>query len=341
MEAAFAGFGEGQPGFEQLRFRLGFDYLGLGQLRHQLTGDDERVVTTASVDWELWTTRASLIVTDPTLLPEATSRVHSYLAAVETAASRFRHDSEVRRLRPGRTRVSPVLADLLGEALAAAAFTSGDVDPTVGEAIRTWGYDRDIRLVRDEVGPPRAHVRRVPGWRLVELHGDAVELPEGIELDLGATAKAVAADRCAALVAELGTGTLVSLGGDIATAGPCPPEGWQVLVQDGEDEPATTLGIQGTTAVATSSTRRRSWMRGGRLVHHIIDPSTGEPADPVWRSVTVAAPTCVMANAVTTACVVRGERAVAWVNALGLPARFVSASGEVRLSPTWPLAVAS
>lgn len=337
MEEAFVGFGEGQPGFEQLRFGLKPYHLGFGWL----AGNDERVVTTASVDWELWTSKARLVVTDPTLLSAATSRVRGYLVAVEAAASRFYHESEIQRLRPGRTRVSPVLADLLGEALAAAAFTSGDVDPTVGKAIRTWGYDRDIQLVRDEVGPPRALVRLVPGWRQVQLHGDSVELPEGVELDLGATAKAVAADRCAALVAELGTGTLVSLGGDIAIAGPCPAEGWQVLVQDGEDEPETTLTLHGTTAVATSSTRRRTWLRGGRRVHHIIDPSTGEPADPVWRSVTVAAPTCVMANAVTTACVVRGERALAWVSALGLPARFVSASGEVRFSPAWPLAVAS
>ena len=108
-----------------------------------------------------------------------------------------------------------------------------------------------------------ARVRRTPGWRVVELTGTRLRLPAGVELDLGATAKAVAADRCAGAVADaLGVGVLVSLGGDIATAGPGPPGGWQVLVQDTPTDPAAHLGLLGGTAVATSSSVRRTWRRG-------------------------------------------------------------------------------
>jgi thiamine biosynthesis lipoprotein len=162
-------------------------------------------------------------------------------------------------------------------------------------------------------------------------------MPPGLELDLGATAKAVAADRAVDLVhARLRTGVLVSLGGDIATAGPAPGSGWQVRVQDRAEDPSTQVALVPGTAIATSSTVSRQWQRGGRTVHHVVDPYTGASADPYWRSVTVAASSCVRANAVTTAALVRGPKAVAWVRDLGLPARFVRHDGRILLTEGWP-----
>ncbi len=303
--------------------------------------------TPASVEWDLWSTRARLVVADGTHLDAARALVDGHLALVDDAANRFRDDSEISRLaRQHRTGgwvdVSPTLADLLTEALAAAELTDGDVDPTVGTAMRRIGYDRDLELVRDASGPLRVVVRAVPGHRSLRLEGGRLRLPAGVELDLGATAKAAAADRCAALVHDtLGTGVLVSLGGDIATAGPAPAGDWQVRVQDREEDPATQVGLPGGAAIATSSTVARRWRRDGRDLHHVVDPRTGQPAAPVWRSVTVAAVTCVRANAVTTASLVRGERAVAWVRSLGLPARFVRADGTVVTTEAWPQEVAA
>jgi len=94
--------------------------------------------------------------------------------------------------------------------------------------------------------------------------------------------------------------------------------------------------MPGGAAVATSSTVSRQWRRGGRTLHHVVDPRTGQPARPVWRSVTVAASTCAYANAVTTASLVRGERAVDWVRGLGLPARFLRSDGSLVLTDGWP-----
>jgi thiamine biosynthesis lipoprotein len=133
----------------------------------------------------------------------------------------------------------------------------------------------------------------------------------------------------------------VSLGGDIATAGPAPAGGWQVHVQDCADDPATQVSLPAGAAIATSSTVGRSWRRGGRVLHHIVDPATGQPAAPVWRSVTVAAGSCAHANTVTTAAVVRGRAAVEWVQRLGLPARFLDADGRVHLTDGWPQEVAA
>ena len=301
-------------------------------------------MATASTDWDLWSTRARLVVTNPAMLAQAREVVDSYLAKVDDAANRFREDSEISRLtdRPGPVTLSPTLTHLMTEALAAAELTDGDVDPTVGGAVRRLGYDRDLRLVTDDGGPVRAVVRAVPGYRSLALQGSRLRVPAGVELDLGATAKAVAADRCAALVhGALGTGVLVSLGGDIATAGPAPAGGWQIHVQDRDEDPWTQITLPAGAAVATSSTVSRQWRRGGETMHHIVDPRTGRPAVRVWRSVTVAADTCARANAVTTAALVRGERAVDWVRGLGLPARFLRADGALVLTDGWPAEVAA
>jgi FAD:protein FMN transferase len=164
-----------------------------------------------------------------------------------------------------------------------------------------------------------------------------VTVPVGVLLDLGATAKACTADRCAALVAaRTGAGVLVSLGGDIATAGPGPAGGWRVLVQDRPVDPACTVTLPAGHAIATSSTVRRRWRHGGRLVHHVLDPRTCQPAEPVWRSVTVAAPRCLLANTLSTAALVRGQAALPWLRALDVPARLVDAAGAVLSTPRWP-----
>ena len=103
-------------------------------------------------------------------------------------------------------------------------------------------------------------------------------MPAGTQLDLGATAKAGAADRCARLVHEtLGTGVLVSLGGDIATAGEGPEGGWQVTVQDLPDDAPQQISLTDGAAVATSSTAKRIWDQAGHRRHHLVDPRTGLP----------------------------------------------------------------
>ncbi len=282
-----------------------------------------------------------LLVTDPTRLTAAREAVDAELDAVELAASRFRPDSEISALaRAGGVRqpISPVLADLIEAALGAARFTDGDVDPTVGCAVVRLGYDAalvDPALVNPV--PLLSSVAVPVDWTAVEFDRVSVRIPAGTLLDLGATAKAAAADRCARRVyQETGTGVLVNLGGDIATAGPPPDGGWRILVQDTDDDPASQVTIGTGTGLATSSTRRRRWTRAGTSHHHIVDPRTGASAEPVWRSVSVAADSCLAANTVSTAAIVRGRLAPAWISALGVAARLVDADGREHTIGGWP-----
>jgi len=271
------------------------------------------------------------------------------LAAVDLACSRFRPDSELTALNDaagGRPRpVSPIFADLLAAALRAARLTGGDVDPTCGRALVGLGYDRDFAEVRAAGdAPPRltGPVGPVPGWQRVhlDLAGRRAWLDRGVQIDLGATAKAWAADRCAGkIAAQLGVGVLISLGGDIAVGGQAPAGGWRVRVTDDHaappDAPGQTVTIS-SGGLATSSTTVRAWKVGGRPVHHIIDPATGEPVRSCWRTVSVAAGSCVDANTASTAAIIRGPAAIDWLHDIGLPARLVRHDGTVETTAGWP-----
>ena len=307
----------------------------------------------ATDTFSVFGTTAALLVGEPGTIAIARAIADAELAAVDLACSRFRPDSELSRLNAAAgavTSVSELFAELVEAALRAARLTDGDVDPTCGQALARIGYDRDFALLQAAEpeargGQSRARATRagrVPGWRNVQLDRGRrlVQLSNGAQLDLGATAKAWAADRCAEIIAaETGSGILVSLGGDIAAAGPPPADGWQVRVTDdhaaGPEAPGQTVTIR-SGGLATSSTTVRAWAVGGRRMHHIIDPATGEPARSCWRTVSVAAASCVDANTASTAAIVRGEAALPWLREAGLPARLVRHDGAVETAGGWP-----
>jgi thiamine biosynthesis lipoprotein len=237
--------------------------------------------------------------------------------------------------------VSPDLFELLVIALQAAEATDGAVDPTVGAAMNRLGYDRDFADIMDGAPGRVPDPAPVPGWKSIELDisESTVRLRMGTQLDLGATAKAWSADRVAAQVFnQLGCGVLVSLGGDIAVSGPPPAGGFRI----GLGDTAGGLPIGGAVAInsgglATSGIAVRQWRLGGRLVHHILDPSTGLPVKPIWRTVSVAAASCVDANTASTAAMVKGPGALSWLAARSLPSRLVEWDGKVSCLADWPV----
>jgi thiamine biosynthesis lipoprotein len=305
----------------------------------------------ATADWTAWTCQVRLAVTDPSALDDARALLTSALAEVDLACSRFRPDSELTALDAAGghwVALSPVLTEALAVALRAARLSGGSVDPTVGGALVTLGYDRDFTQVSPSAAPVVG--ARVPGWQTVELDraGSRVRLPADVQLDLGATAKAWTADRAAtAIAARTGSGVLVSLGGDVAVAGAPPAGGWRIRVQDVTGSPddvppaASAVVTLHSGGLATSSTRARRWRRGGLELHHLVDPRTGLPPVPAWRTVSAAAGSCVDANTVSTATVVRGHDAWRWLRGTGIPVRLVSESGDVLTAGGWPAETAA
>jgi thiamine biosynthesis lipoprotein ApbE len=317
-----------------------------------------------STAFDAWTALGmlvQLVVTPARQLGPARELLEAELLALDLACSRFRADSELVAVgnvargasAPVTVNVSPLLAEAVAVSLRAAHLTDGDVDPTVGGALAELGYDRDFaELARGEAADagagaraPGVAVRVIPGWRSLRVDVDRQRLtvPAGVQLDLGATVKGWAADRAAARIAEvLGCGVLVSLGGDTAVAGAPPAGGWRIRVQDrttlpgaATDGPSQVVTIR-DGGLATSSTAARRWRRGGDVLHHILDPRTGRPAAPVWRTVSVAAASCADANTAATAAVIRGRQALPWLTGLGLPARLVAQDGAVHTVNAWP-----
>ena len=227
----------------------------------------------------------------------------------------------------------------------AARLTDGLVDPSVGTAMRILGYDRDFAAVSATGPGVRMRVGPVAGWRAISVDRAAgtARIPAGVALDLIATAKAWCADRAAAAAAAVcRSGVLVSLGGDVAVAGPPPDGGWRVRVTDlhadGDGAPGQTVTIT-AGGLATSGTAARRWQRGGQEIHHIVDPATGRSATGPWRAASVAARSCVDANTAATAAIILGERAQDWLEVRGLPARLLAEDGTVVRTGGWPAEV--
>jgi FAD:protein FMN transferase len=333
----------------------------------------------ATTTWEALGTTVLLRLAGSADLRAARAAVESELDAIDRACSRFRSDSELSLLnaRSGcSTAVGPLLMDALTLALRAAELTGGDVDPTIGRALELAGYDRDWQLLEQATGPDHTAGRvasspehtagapvcasdhssladeRVPaltvdacvrcGWQTIVLDraNGTVRMPAGVRLDLGATAKAWAADRAAAAAFSVsGCGVLVGIGGDIATCGAAPDAGWKIRVTDDHRSdcsvPGQTITIN-SGGLATSSTTVRRWRKDGHAMHHLIDPRTGAPVRSNWRTVSVAAANCTDANIAATAALVRARSAPQWLAEAGLPARLVDLDGNITAVAAWP-----
>ena len=296
-------------------------------------------------------TSAAVTVSDARALPAAVAIVQDELRRIDETCSRFRDDSELSLLNRSAGApftASPLLICALRVALYAAARTDGDVDPTVGRSLGALGWDSDFTVVVARRGQaPRLRIVPAAGWQRVRLDRArcTVRIPAGVEIDLGATAKALAADRCARRVhSATAASALISLGGDIALAGAAPSGGWPIRVTDDHRSDATaegqTIALAGG-GLATSSTTVRRWSVGADELHHIVDPRSGAPAGEVWRTVSVAAGTCVAANTASTAAIVRGEPALGWLERSGLPARLVRPDGTTATTCGWPAEVAA
>jgi len=301
----------------------------------------------ASASFPALGTTALVAVTDRGKLPPAEKLLAHELALLDATCSRFRADSELARANAqagSRVPISTLLVELVRVALRAAEATNGLVDPTLGLQLCAAGYDRTFALVRNRgswslgrVEPPTAN------WLDVELDDERGTLlvPSGVALDLGATAKGWAADHAARrIAAQTGDAVLVALGGDIAVAGPSTAtQRWPVRIADDHNAPLDVEGpVVEITAggLATSGTAVRRWVTDHGEAHHLLDPRTGRPAVTPWRTVTVAAATCLDANVASTAAVVLGEEGASWLEERRLPARAVRQNGSVVSLGGWP-----
>jgi thiamine biosynthesis lipoprotein ApbE len=252
--------------------------------------------------------------------PRAVEKVRALFAERDARFTRFAEDSELLRVNraTGPVLVSPEFARAVRVALAAARATGGLVDPTLLDALETAGYDADFAELTDD---PRARVAGHPGRvHDVRLTSTLLQLPAGVRLDLNGVVKSMAVDDAVALI---GSGW-VSAGGDLATTRPLDvalPGSGAVRLEAG--------------ALATSGSAVRRWRRGGRVQHHLIDPRTGLPAYSPWELVTVCGATCRDADVAAKAAFLLGHDGPGWLDARGMPGRFVHRDGSLVVNTEW------
>lgn len=280
---------------------------------------------------------------DPRDLDRAHDLAAAILVDVDETCSRFRADSDLSAVNDNAGSwvvVDPLLVSALDVALGAARLTDGLVHPLAGRPLIYWGYDGDFATLGDRPAPAGSLAESPldpTAWTRIELTDGAVRIPEGTSLDLGATAKAWAADLIVRAWAEhLDHGALVSLGGDLAILSDGAP--WPIAISERPgDAPEEEVELD-RGGLATSSMMVRRWRRGDTVAHHVIDPRTGRPAAGPWRTVTATGATATAANIASTAALILGQDAPEWLAAHGVDARLVDQTGQVHRVGSWPAA---
>jgi thiamine biosynthesis lipoprotein len=290
-------------------------------------------------------TTATVVVFHPGEAERAEVILREELDAIDLACSRFRSDSELEYLHEQSGRpvvVSALLFQALTVAVTVAERTHGAVDPTVGNAMAALGYDRDYDEIPFRSSLSSGSLGPVAGFNHIHLNARTreVRIPRGVRLDLGSSAKALAVDRAAARIAgQLDIGVLVSVGGDVAAAGPPPPAGWAIGIAVDSSTPSDqvdqVVAIR-RGGLASSSTAVRKWQVGADTLHHIVDPSTGNCSPPYWTLVSATGLSCLDANTLTTAAVVWGAQAIERLRSFGQAVRLMRHDGEIFTLGGWP-----
>lgn len=272
---------------------------------------------------------------------ETLREVPGWFQAWEQRFSRFRPESElnwVNRRAGQPVQVSQSFGEVFEAARRAAAWTGGLVTPAARDALLAAGYRQSfLELAQDN--PDRLVPASVP--RLEKIRWDRIrrilQLPPGLHLDFGGSAKGWAAEQAVRRLQRQGA-ALVDAGGDIALSPRRPAGLWRVGVAKpfAEGELVATLAVRGG-GVATSGRDRRRWKQEGQWQHHLIDPRTGRPAETDVLTATVVAPSLSQAEAAAKCLLISGSRdGLAWLGqSPGLAALLVLENGQTVTSPNF------
>lgn len=213
--------------------------------------------------------------------------------------------------------VSGQIAEMLSTAKEVYDRSKGALDLTVYPLVKLWGFEDGKYYVPEYSAIVEARKRRcfntltltsypVSGSYTVSMAADG-------EISFGAVAKGCAADYAIEAMRNAGVDSgIISLGGNVQTLGLKPDgEKWKVAVQDPNNQ-ADYVGVLevGEAAVVTSGSYQRNFTSDdGTFYHHIIDPSTGSPANNTLVSVTIVCEDGTLADCLSTAMFVLGRSA--------------------------------
>jgi FAD:protein FMN transferase len=276
---------------------------------------------------------------DSKSLEQGFAEARRFIDGKEAQLTRFAETSELAALNRASGEwfsASAELYELVKEAYNYNAATGGLFDPAVLDALESAGYDKSMDEIRVHGAGSAGPAKATRGdFRSAEFDParNAIRLPQGLRIDLGGIAKGWIAERAAYVLARSSTACAVSAGGDLFALGlPAGENAWEIGLEDPRDERATLAALRvGPGAVATSSIAKRRWRQGGRIMHHLIDPRTGLPAQTDWLSVTAIAPRATMAEVFAKILLIAGPREAERVAAGGDALAFIAVDNEGKL----------
>lgn len=261
----------------------------------------------------------------------------SLIASLESLVSVTDANSELYAInQTGSGTLTGKASSLMEQALEICRRTDGALDLSIYPIVRAWGFTTGSYQVPDE----ETIQSLLPLVDYTQIQYDAaigvVTLPEGMEIDLGSVAKGYAGQLVAQMLREHGVqSALLNLGGNVQTVG-AKPDGspWQIGIKDPQGEDAMMVLSVEDQAVVTSGGYERYFEQDGQTYWHIMDPSTGHPADSGLISVTIVGDEGVVCDGLSTALFVMGLEKAAdlWAQSGDFEAVFVTASGEVYIT---------
>ena len=261
----------------------------------------------------------------------------SLIASLESLVSVTDTGSELYAInQTGSGTLTGKASSLMEQALEICRRTGGALDLSIYPIVRAWGFTTGSYQVPDEAEIqallPLVDYRKIQ----YDAATGTVTLPEGMEIDLGSVAKGYAGQLVAQMLREHGVqSALLNLGGNVQTVG-AKPDGspWQIGIKDPQGEDAMMVLSVEDQAVVTSGGYERYFEQDGQTYWHIMDPSTGHPADSGLISVTIVGDEGVVCDGLSTALFVMGLEKAAdlWAQSGDFEAVFVTASGEVYIT---------
>ena len=261
----------------------------------------------------------------------------SLIASLESLVSVTDADSELYAInQTGSGMLTEEASSLMKQALEICRRTDGALDLSIYPIVRAWGFTTGSYQVPDEAEIqallPLVDYRKIQ----YDAATGTVTLPEGMEIDLGSVAKGYAGQLAAQMLREHGVqSALLNLGGNVQTVG-AKPDGspWQIGIKDPQGEDAMMVLSVEDQAVVTSGGYERYFEQDGQTYWHIMDPSTGHPADSGLISVTIVGDEGVVCDGLSTALFVMGLEKAAdlWAQSGDFEAVFVTAFGEVYIT---------
>ena len=231
--------------------------------------------------------------------------------------------------------VSEETAEIISFALEMAQRTGGALDPTIYPVLTAWGFTTDSKQVPSQ--QQIAQLLEQVGYDRIQINGSELTVPDGMELDLGAVGKGYTADLVTEILRRHGvTSALISLGGNIQAIGSRPDgSDWRLGIRaPWESGNLGVLTVSDAAVVTSGGYENYFDDEQGNIYWHILDPSTGYPADSGLQSVTIVGREGKMCDALSTALFVMGAQSAEqyWRENGGFEMLLVTDSGEILIT---------